>query len=388
MLHFNPNPKPSPPPSSPANLAPSPLHAAAAALAAAYSRASSAAPLPTNMALGFAIAGLGDAACQVAVEGRAAAELDARRVLNLSLVRAFVMAPFLHFYFPWLARLVPGTGAGAVARRVVADQVVGPPLSLPLVFGAAALLQGRPETAGARLKEQLLPTWASGVFYWPLVHSYNFRRVAVANQPLFAHVASVPWNMVLSYASTTDLIRHRPSRPLTLPSALPSSPGVDCDPHEPHPYRVQRSNIPLVSSGPVPEAPGALTAAGAAAAGAAAAVAAVSAPEPAPAAAREEGRARVPTQHRHPLLAGALTGAAEILCTYPFEYIKTQLQITSAASAAASGGGAPSFRGSLDCARQTLARFGPLGLYRGFASNFIGALGVAAGMPALFRVPH
>jgi hypothetical protein len=157
------------------------------------------------MGLGFVIAGVGDAACQLVVEGRAPAALDARRVLNLALVRAFVMAPFLHVYFPWLSRLVPGSSLAQVAKRVAADQLLGPPLSLPLVFGAAALLQGRPASALPRLQEQLLPTWASGLCYWPLVHSYNFRRVPVASQPLFAHLASVPWNMVLSYRSNVPL---------------------------------------------------------------------------------------------------------------------------------------------------------------------------------------
>jgi hypothetical protein len=38
------------------------------------------------------------------------------------------------------------------------------------------------------------------------------------------------------------------------------------------------------------------------------------------------------TDHRHPLIAGALSGAGEIICTYPLEYVKTQLQLASLAT--------------------------------------------------------
>ena len=365
---------------------PSPLAAAAAALAAAYGAASGRAPLATNMALGAVIAGVGDAACQVAVEGRSAAQVDARRVLNLSLVRAFVMAPFLHVYFPWLSRLVPGARPWQVAKRVVADQVFGPPLSLPLVFGAAALLQGRPETAWPRLREQLLPTWGTGVFYWPLVHSYNFSRVPVASQPLFAHLASVPWNMVLSFRSNVPLAQRAPgvavdgagdkaaaaavvlaaaaAVPLAAASAAAVTDGVGG-------IGVGGGGVGSVGGvdggaggrGGGGGGGGAPGAGGGGGGGGGPAAAGGSLLLAAPRAAA----ARVPTEHRHPLLAGALTGAAEIACTYPFEFVKTQLQIAPAP-------GAAPFRGSADCARRTLAQHGPAGLYRGFLTNFAGAL--------------
>ena len=106
------------------------------------------------------------------------------------------MAPFLHVYFPLLNRLIPGSAPLQVAKRVVADLSIAPPITLPLVFGTSAILQGKPETAWPRIQQQLVPAWMNGALYWPVIHSFNFRLVAVANQPLVAHIASVPWNMV------------------------------------------------------------------------------------------------------------------------------------------------------------------------------------------------
>ena len=65
-------------------------------------------------------------------------------------------------------------------------------------------------------------------------------------------------------------------------------------------------------------------------------------------------------RHRHPIIAGALAGGAEVLCTYPLEFIKTQLQMS----------GSP-FTGSLDCARRTVTLHGFKGLYRGLSSNLL-----------------
>ena len=69
-----------------------------------------------------------------------------------------------------------------------------------------------------------------------------------------------------------------------------------------------------------------------------------------------------PVDHRHPLLAGSLAGGLEVLCTYPLEYIKTQLQF-------APRRGEQPLSGTVDCIRRTVRSFGLLGLYRGLSAN-------------------
>ena len=123
----------------------------------------------------------------------------------MGLIRALIMAPFLQAYFPWLSRLVPGTTPPQVLKRVLADQAIGAPVSISMIFATACLIRGEPESIVPRIKSQLLPTWQSGAMYWPFVHSINFRYVPVPSQPLVAHVASVWWNVVLSYRANVKL---------------------------------------------------------------------------------------------------------------------------------------------------------------------------------------
>jgi len=67
---------------------------------------------------------------------------------------------------------------------------------------------------------------------------------------------------------------------------------------------------------------------------------------------------------------GTLTGFIEAVICYPTEFIKTQLQLQSKTS--------PEYTGMLDCAKKTVAKNGPLGLYRGALPLVIGSSGKQA----------
>jgi hypothetical protein len=140
---------------------------------------------------------------------------NARRTVEMSVIRATVMAPFLQLYFPWLSRLVPGTTMPQVFKRVFADQLIGAPVSISLIFLAAATIRGDPASVMPRIQEQLLPTWQSGASYWPFIHSLNFKFVPVIHQPVVAHIASIWWNVVLSYRANIKLENKKPTVGIT-----------------------------------------------------------------------------------------------------------------------------------------------------------------------------
>lgn len=58
-------------------------------------------------------------------------------------------------------------------------------------------------------------------------------------------------------------------------------------------------------------------------------------------------------------LIGGVTGAIEISCTYPTEYIKTVMQLHK-------GEGKPPK--AMELVRETVGKHGPLGLYRGYSA--------------------
>ena len=170
-----------------------------------YLRAQARYSLPLNMAIGGVVACAGDA-CMQHLEGSA---YSARRTLDMGIVRSIFMTPFLHVYFPFLARVIPGTTWSRVVPRVLLDQVVGAPITTCIAFSAASLLKGCPEKTLSRIEENLVPTMLTGASYWPFVHLLNFRFVHPSNQSLVAHFASVYWMMVLSNRSQKKLAGDR-----------------------------------------------------------------------------------------------------------------------------------------------------------------------------------
>jgi hypothetical protein len=70
-----------------------------------------------------------------------------------------------------------------------------------------------------------------------------------------------------------------------------------------------------------------------------------------------------PHEPRHPFLAGALAGACEVLCTYPFEFVKTLLQLRPGV-----------YRGVSHCFSATVRARGLSGLYSGLSPHLLFAL--------------
>jgi len=67
---------------------------------------------------------------------------------------------------------------------------------------------------------------------------------------------------------------------------------------------------------------------------------------------------------------GGLTGFIEAIICYPTEFVKTQLQLQSKAN--------PEFTGMVDCAKKTVGKYGPMGLYAGALPLIIGSSGKQA----------
>jgi hypothetical protein len=176
-------------------------------------------PLTLSSIAGFVTACIGDVYCQVMVDK---CQWNARRTTEMGVIRATVVAPLLHLYFPWLLRTFPGTGNFQVLKRVVADQCIGSPSNIVIVFITSGLLKGQSEEfILQRIKEQSLPTWQRGITFWPFVHMLNFRFVPVMHQPVVSHTASICWQVILSNRTNMPLAsRDHPPAPAPVTSPV------------------------------------------------------------------------------------------------------------------------------------------------------------------------
>ena len=158
-------------------------------------------PVLSSVVSGFVIAAGGDVIAQV-VEQRwsspqAEWHIDGRRMTQLGCIRSFLIAPFIGFWYPFLARNFTATPV-----KVLVDQLVGSPIVVSSVFLANEILGGRIPSAEQftrKVRSDGLTAWCTGLTYWPIVHTVTFGVLPLRHQPVFAHLASVPWNACLSH---------------------------------------------------------------------------------------------------------------------------------------------------------------------------------------------
>ena len=89
-------------------------------------------PLPVNSSMGFIIAYFGDLLCQQYFSDETP-KIDSHRSCKMGCIRALVIAPFIHFYYPWLVRIYPGKEKKHIFVRVVLGELILSTLNLQLM---------------------------------------------------------------------------------------------------------------------------------------------------------------------------------------------------------------------------------------------------------------
>ena len=184
-----------------------------------YTRVLTKAPFTFTVGSGFVLAFVGDVYCQYEFEsGRGYFYKDEKpdpswkwsmeRSIELSVLRGTVLGPWTYIYYPWLARVIPGSGLKYAVARAALDQFVGSPVVIMLTFFCSDLYNGKYfnnninsafSNTYKKLRDQGPYAWQGGAKFWPLVHTFNFRFVPPLHQPIFAHVMSIYWNAILSF---------------------------------------------------------------------------------------------------------------------------------------------------------------------------------------------
>ena len=186
-----------------------------------YNRNLSASPYLTNCITGFFIAMAGDVLCQRYFESRKLTivtpiidsgnsnhlspvsqptfNVDKLRAIEMGVIRALLITPVTQYWYTVLQWAFPGTTVIQIVCRVMLDQAIGSPVVISLVFLAKSILHAEPSTVVDKVQGNLYNTWYCGLQYWPVMHFINFKFVPILYQPLYASIASLYWNAVLSY---------------------------------------------------------------------------------------------------------------------------------------------------------------------------------------------
>ncbi|CAE7227369.1 mpv17 [Symbiodinium sp. KB8] len=178
--------------------------AAKASLWAQYNALLATHPVRTKMVTSGVIAMLGDAGCQLLFEDEG---FSVRRQLELGAMGFLLRGPALHAWYGFLSRAVTGTGALAVAKRILLDQLVFAPIIVSCILSFLAVAQGQAGDIPRRMQEQVPGAVLNNWKVWPAAQCLNFALVPVQHQVLFSNLVSVGWNGYLSWSANQERAR-------------------------------------------------------------------------------------------------------------------------------------------------------------------------------------
>ncbi|XP_068657221.1 uncharacterized protein [Aristolochia californica] len=129
--------------------------------------------------------------------------LDPVRTLRMAGYGLLLSGPSLHVWFNSISRFIPKRDVLNTMKKIFIGQTVYGPLMTTTFFSLNAALQG--ETGAeiiSRLKRDLIPTFKSGLAYWPLCDFITFKFIPVRLQPLISNSFSYLWTIYITYMAS------------------------------------------------------------------------------------------------------------------------------------------------------------------------------------------
>lgn len=158
--------------------------------------------LCTNVVISATLSGLGDITEQhyeIFTEELETWDLWRTRKMAMTGVTVGVVC---HFWYGFLDRRVVGHTLGAVARKIVIDQIIGSPLSLAAFFMTLSLLEGKSMMRDfGDIKEKAVKLYIAEWVIWPPAQFINFYFLPTRFRVLYDNTISFGYDIYSSYVT-------------------------------------------------------------------------------------------------------------------------------------------------------------------------------------------
>lgn len=168
---------------------------------AAYNNALEEKPLLMKGMTSFMGFLLGDIMAQTLIEK--SGPYDPIRTARFASFGFLVHGTSSHWFYGNLDKLIPGTGAAAVASKVGIDQLIWNPIFGCMFFGYMGVLEGE-GLGGAykKIKRDLLTQVTGSWTVWPIAHAINFKFIPSSQRVLYINTIQIFYNCFLSILSS------------------------------------------------------------------------------------------------------------------------------------------------------------------------------------------
>merc|ERR1719391_694652 len=133
-------------------------------------------PLTTNCILYGSLSGLAEFSQQTVIKEKE--KYNVKTVGHYTLLGGGVFGPVIHFWYRWLDRVLPGTAARTIAKKVALDiSVFAVPYYTTFYLSLNFLSGSQFQESFSELKLKLIPTILTSTAFWLPAQTVNFRFV-------------------------------------------------------------------------------------------------------------------------------------------------------------------------------------------------------------------
>ncbi|XP_050369345.1 protein SYM1 [Argentina anserina] len=148
---------------------------------------------------------IGDVICQLVIDQ--APYLDKKRTFLFTLLGLVLVGPTLHFWYLYLSKLVPLSGASGAFMSLLLDQFLFSPIFIGVFLSTLMTLEGRPSQVVPKLQQEWFSAVLANWQLWIPFQFLNFRFVPQQFQVLAANVVALVWNVILSFKAHKEVLQ-------------------------------------------------------------------------------------------------------------------------------------------------------------------------------------
>ncbi|KAJ8910514.1 hypothetical protein NQ315_002456 [Exocentrus adspersus] len=116
----------------------------------------------------------------------------------------FALGPFHHYFYIWLAKVLPARNVVTVMKKILIDQFIMGPICIVAFFYSMSALEMKPMVKwNEEVKNKFVEVYVMDWCVWPPTQFINFYYVPVKYQVFYINFITMLYNVFLSY------IKHR-----------------------------------------------------------------------------------------------------------------------------------------------------------------------------------
>lgn len=133
---------------------------------------------------------------------------DWKTMVRYAIFATTASAPFLHYWYRYLDRVIPAKGTKEAIQKALTDQAVSSTILLAIFYTSMSVMEGK-EDIFAELKAKFVPTYKLSCCFWIPAQCVNFFLVPPHLRVVTVGLCSFAWVNILCVMKRMTVKTHK-----------------------------------------------------------------------------------------------------------------------------------------------------------------------------------